>query len=265
MVSTADGWAVGDRGTILHYLGGRWVPAASPVQADLTSVRMLSATEGWAVGGSHLLHYTAGRWAEAPAPPDTSLVALDLRPTGEGWAVGEAFGIVSFLHYRDGVWLPDAPLSTYVLAKAVAGRDDGAAWAVGPFTLFSYSARHWTAAPSPRSSFLNGIAVGPAGDAWAVGDECTILHYSAGAWQTVSCDARVDLKAVSLGAADDGWAVGDNGDMRHLQAGTWIAAAGPVNTNLTAVWMLSADDGWAVGEAGTILHYQGGRWQQVQP
>ena len=267
MVRTDEGWAVGAGGTILHYMAGRWEPAPSPVQADITSVRMISAAEGWAVAGFHLLHYTAGRWAEAPMPLDAPLLALDLQPTGEGWAVGEAVGAIPFLHYRDGVWLPNAPVATYALAaKAVAGRADGTAWAVGPGTLLTYRAGRWAETRIPRTGFLAGIAVGPAGDAWAVGDECAILHYSAGAWQTVPCTEHVNLTAVSLGTANDGWAVGGAGVLLHYQAGAWIRDdRAPTSQNLTAVRMLSADEGWAVGAAGTILHYHSGVWQQARP
>jgi hypothetical protein len=63
MVSASEGWVVGPNGTILHYHAGAWTQVDSPTSKDLSSVVMLSATEGWAVGAqSTLLHYINGAW-----------------------------------------------------------------------------------------------------------------------------------------------------------------------------------------------------------
>lgn len=93
MRSASDGWAAGPESgleprplaTILHYTGGRWtavrVPVRSGMEATITRIMMLSATEGWAVGslrrfGSDapddttplLLHYQHGGWTLSGVP-----------------------------------------------------------------------------------------------------------------------------------------------------------------------------------------------------
>jgi len=50
MVSASDGWAVGGNGVILHYSGGSWSVVTSPTTDNLRSVFMVSASDGWAVG-----------------------------------------------------------------------------------------------------------------------------------------------------------------------------------------------------------------------
>ncbi len=72
LISASEGWAVGARGTILHYRGGQWLDwmnepkptrSAVPTSKDLTSVVMVSHSEGWAVGHGHvILHYDGGEW-----------------------------------------------------------------------------------------------------------------------------------------------------------------------------------------------------------
>lgn len=69
MTSATDGWAVGDpydthASVILHARDGVWTQVKSPTQQPLTSVAMLSANEGWAVGaGGTILHYIGGAWS----------------------------------------------------------------------------------------------------------------------------------------------------------------------------------------------------------
>ncbi len=50
MISASEGWAVGWGGTILHYANGRWSTVNSPNGNHLYSIAMVSASEGWAVG-----------------------------------------------------------------------------------------------------------------------------------------------------------------------------------------------------------------------
>ena len=69
MVSASDGWAVGGCGTILHYTGSQWAQVNSPTCSDLYSVAMVSASDGWAVGDSGtILHYTGGQWTVVNSP-----------------------------------------------------------------------------------------------------------------------------------------------------------------------------------------------------
>jgi hypothetical protein len=62
MVSSNEGWAVGDEGVILHYHNGAWGEFQNPTGQTLYSVVMVSPDEGWAVGDGVMLHYQAGSW-----------------------------------------------------------------------------------------------------------------------------------------------------------------------------------------------------------
>ena len=120
MITPEEGWAVGARGTILHYNGSGWAAVDSPApNAMLNAIDMVSAQEGWAVGYDDsgtkgvILHYSKGVWTRLPSIPssgdlylnDISMVSLD-----EGWAVGtETLGDAStrryaILRYRSGTW-----------------------------------------------------------------------------------------------------------------------------------------------------------------
>lgn len=60
MLSSTDGWAVGYDGAILHWDGSSWTKVASPTDKSLGSIKMVSTSDGWAVGRSGtILHWEA--------------------------------------------------------------------------------------------------------------------------------------------------------------------------------------------------------------
>jgi hypothetical protein len=114
LLPSGEGWIVGgsqtvpNYGLILHYQHGAWEEQARvPAPADtsyyiLSSVTMLFAGEGWAVGpNGTLLHYHLGVWAPVPSPTRNDLRGVALLSASEGWAVGAQSAL---LHYHNGAW-----------------------------------------------------------------------------------------------------------------------------------------------------------------
>lgn len=57
MLSSNDGWAVGDSGTIIHWDGNKWSKVDSTISDNwIHAIHMISSQEGWAVGGG-LVYY----------------------------------------------------------------------------------------------------------------------------------------------------------------------------------------------------------------
>lgn len=127
MLSPTDGWALGQQTVadasgntthvplkqiVLHYTNGAWhqVPLTlnGSAFAALSSIQMLSATNGWIVGieqnayfgatTSHFLqqpilfHYDGSSWSPVTVPatglPATAITQLTFTPDGKGWAAG---------------------------------------------------------------------------------------------------------------------------------------------------------------------------------
>ena len=117
-------------------------------------------------------------------------------------------------------------------------------------------------------TYLYGVATTPSGDAWAVGENGTILHFTAGTWRQVVSPTQADLYAVTLVSAGEGWAVGldvaaGHAVILHLSNGRWTLVPGIGVPALRGITMVSASEGLAVGDGGTILHYSGGQWRSV--
>ena len=105
MLTTTDGWAMGEGGRILRWNGTNWNDVTSPTTCSLNSVTMVSATDGWAVGGGGyscpagqgiILHWNGSEWSEVTIPVTGSLNSVTMLSATEGWAVGEGGAI---LHY----------------------------------------------------------------------------------------------------------------------------------------------------------------------
>ncbi len=119
MVSGSEGWAgVNDGGTIcgnrycsdiLHYTGGLWSDWRSPV-LDARSMAMVSANEGWAVGGAGAIwRYDGTTWSAVATPTHQDLYTVAMISASEGWAGGGHCRIYRdcsrvLLHYMNGTW-----------------------------------------------------------------------------------------------------------------------------------------------------------------
>jgi photosystem II stability/assembly factor-like uncharacterized protein len=304
MISPDEGWVAGNRPRstpdtdpitgeqdlnavepiILHYRGGRWsleqLPAdLNPYNLDMTlsSISMVSATEGWASGSSLLpayphgvvdgitvpvlLHYTGGRWTLVKNPP-AAFGNIVMRSAKDGWAIGQtrypdAYGAVA-LHYNGTTWseIKD-PAFASVAMQTIAEAPDGEVWITG--ADYSKTAHD--------------------------GDEpAVILHYDGSRWtrQQVSL-ANDRFYGLTMVSPDEGWAVGytpggtsshrtgpQQALIAHYHNGVWQAQstfAGSASDTffyLSAVAMVSASEGWAVGEEGLIAHYLNGVWTSVE-
>ena len=240
MLSADDGWAVGgaytptDKGIILHYSAGKWLPVHDVNVTTLDDIYMVSADEGWAVGGGIIAHYQNGHWALADNPVSSvGLTSVYMISASDGWAVGSSGTI---LHYNGSQWqLVNIGTSDTLYGVYMINSSEG--WAVG------------RAAQKNVNDPISGV----------------ILHYQNGNWAAVQANVQDALLAVQMVSPTEGWAVGGYG------AGLWNYtnsgwAAVDATRSLAGLQMLAANDGWAVGGNDTgalILHYDGTQWSEV--
>lgn len=229
--------------------------------ANLTSISMLSANEGWAVGNvyppwerpySVLWRYASGEW-EQIGKLDVVINQITMLSAQDGWAVGTnqtgTAGVI--LHYIGERWVEvDVPPGTPELLS-ISMLTPAEGWAAGTSrgSLLHFSGGTWVHADviaPDKSTSYSGIAdihMLSAEEGWAVGSSI-ILHYVAGAWQKILLPRANDPRSYVSPA-----------DCKHL----------------TGLYMVSNDEGWAVGAPGcsaskagsNMLHYQAGTWTHV--
>jgi photosystem II stability/assembly factor-like uncharacterized protein len=118
MLSSSDGWAVGDGGTIIEYQGssGQWSNFPSPTGMRLNSVFILDSNDGWAVGaGGTILHFDGNTWTSVSDFVSTNLNSVYQTSPQEAWIVGDS---ATILHWTGVSWYPYTP------SPSLAGNPD---------------------------------------------------------------------------------------------------------------------------------------------
>jgi hypothetical protein len=300
MSSPADGWAMGrqraasanggssdDPAYVLHYTGGRWMHVQTSIRAWITAIKMLSPTDGWAIGSS-VYRYDGVSWRKVTLPANGQLNAI---------------AVVS-------------PTNIWIASGGASG---------GHATILHYDGSHWTQQDTPALLdffTINGLSMVSASEGWAVGSAMldgskgwypptgAVLHYINGAWQLTQTFPGDDLHSVSMGSAADGWAGGNRVALSktgrqtlsnppietnypklwHYTGNRWTevdasqSAALPATGQITSISMFSTTQGWIFADDGTppfgtppfdqstqspaiypdVFHLEQGRWVQVK-
>lgn len=274
-----------------------WAVAQNdPGETMLRRVAMVSATEGWAVGGTEvgskyfgvIWHYTHGKWQRDPTTlVREQLYGITTLPNGDAWAVG---GGATILHEHSGTWtmMPLARgLDNYaylydnIYSIAMISPTEG--WAVGGpsssednFLLSSggnsgsgggrLSNAAYPLTKSGYSAPPVEQGANPRDSGWY---GCLILHYTGGQWSRVDCPGSGDfsaLESISVLPNGDAWAVGKEGLMMHEHNGAWtsidLSPKDDFSFTASQIVMTSPTEGWVLRD-GRMLHYQRGKLTEV--
>jgi len=293
-VDSSCGWAVGNRGVVLHTDDGgcTWRVQSSGTDYVLRAVFFLDRQTGWAVGGKSRIDRTGGKgvilhtsdggrtWCTQALGLTAYLYDVAFVDSRRGWAVGEAKdnldGAVVMTEDGGQTWVWEATGTRHSLSGvaisgggAAAVGDDGGLFTRQETGRWRRSVRH------SSSLHWRGItAVGPR--VWAVGERAWIAFSPDGgkSWheQTSGLSRHLadtfDLDSVCFVDEDHGWAVGGFGTLvlRTTDGGmTWRRQFTGSRTPLYGVHFADRRHGWAVGDMGAILHTgDGGETWSVQ-
>lgn len=247
-------------------------------QTWLTSISMVSPTEGWAIGHSEpatdandssvvLMHYQHDVWAPVHTDLKGRINSISMDSATDGWAVGD----LVMLHYDGKTWqsVTDGPQALLNQVQMLSPTDG---WATGlqpgtslPTAVWHYDGHAWTAQPLPaslalastNSLFLSSLSMLSPTEGWAAGTlvpystastptqapSGVILRYSGGQWRVDDLMSGATLQSISIASAAEGWAAGHTD--RYTPT-TINGQPGSVDTTLAL-----------------LLHYTGGKWVKV--
>jgi photosystem II stability/assembly factor-like uncharacterized protein len=205
MVSSDEGWAVGELGTIFHYYDGRWSQYDSPTRINLNGIDMVSTDDGWIVGDEAYQVWYNGYWGSTGDSKwiggNKAIHAVSMASPTYGWSVAD--GPLNVLKY-DG--------------QCHQGLHDCRWWPEQAWDPIRNT---------PLNESLQAVFMVSETDGWAVGDaepyvHGTILHFAGEIgtqankrWRLMDCPVKKNLRGLHMVSADEGWAVGEDGIILH--------------------------------------------------
>jgi hypothetical protein len=133
-----------------------------------------------------------------------------------------------------------------------------------PIILHLTGGSTWTIVNSPVE--MEGVWGSAANDVWAVGVFGNIVHSTGGnVWTSVASPTSQNLNAVWGTSNANAYAVGNNGTILRWNGATWSAQASGTIQNFSGVWGSSATNIYAVAADGTIVHSTGNGTWTLQP
>jgi hypothetical protein len=158
--NSAEAWAVGDGGTIVHWTGTTWNTMTSPTNLPLYTITMVDSNSGWAAGGSG----------------DTGVV---LNLNDSSWNVWDQYLFGMNGEVQQSL---NATVYSISLGNATAG------WACGSNGMVMYwTGNEWSCSFNlisgnlKSASIVHGSNVGSI-QAWAVGDSGNIMAFNGVTW-----------------------------------------------------------------------------------
>jgi photosystem II stability/assembly factor-like uncharacterized protein len=188
----------------------------------------------------------------------------------EGWVVG-GFGTIYHTTDGGSTWRPQVSNSTEQLFS-VAFADAKTGWIVGRSGLVLATTNGgdtWKPQTSGTPNHLFQVKALDTQHVWAVGDWGTVLYTQDGGktWENRSLTRDVILNGLSWADSQHGWIVGEAGTILATTDGgaTWTEQHSGVEKTLFGVFFANPQQGWATGIDGLILHTtDGGQTWQVQ-
>ncbi|HEX9758697.1 MAG TPA: hypothetical protein VGB26_13020 [Nitrospiria bacterium] len=288
-LSSTNCWAVGKKNAgIFHWDGFTWHNSdshgISPTAEDLSSVFMVSTTEGFAVGKKgEIYHYDGLSWhsnhhATSGTVHDLNGVScvIDAGNT-HCWAGGKKnAGIlhwdnISGWHNNDAHSF--ATTSDDLFSISMISINSG--YAVGKKGVIYHYDGAWHTdhhANSGTNQDLNGISCfNSAGTdyCWAVGNKnAGILHWDNVSWHNNDSHGLLttpeDMGSISMISTNLGWAVGKNGTLYHYGGGIWhtgdFHSTSPTGEDLNGIHCVDVNNCWGVGKNGTLIRWDGASW-----
>jgi len=282
-LAAADGWIVGDSGTILRWDGANWNAVASNTTEDLKGIHCVSANDCWAVGNNTTIVRWTGSWNVVTTGTNVALNAVSCAPSNPDYcvAVGTLFGFIGIvLEWNAGSWSQTSFnwLRNYldVSCPGITCFVTSTSGAIYRYT----SGGSLTNDGSGTSISMNGIDCTSGTDCWAVGDRSGNNFFfnqrdsSGWASSTLSSSSRrEDLLAISCFDANNCKAVGRDRGSRYTVTSwngtTWGVESFQDTTNrndLNGVHCIAADNCWAVGDyraSGNVINWDGGTWNFI--
>ncbi len=256
-------FAVGSGGVILvsHDAGSTWQRMNSGVQADLTAVWGLSATDVYAVGArGAVIHYDGIAWRRIQVPSVDALLGIWGLDADHIYAVGTNTAI-----RFDGL--------AWRLMPGAGNAELWSVWGTHPDTLFAagqngvilkWDGASWRAMSSPTQLLLLGLWGLSATEVYAAGIRGLLLRYDGAAWRPVKIPSQADFFAIAGTGGNNIMLAGNNGAVVNFNGTAWTLAPQAASyENFRDISFDPAGTARVVGWAGTVVERGRNGWRSL--
>lgn len=268
------GWAVGERGTILHTINGGtdWHQQQSGSYTDLQGLHFTDSLRGWVVGSSGTIRYTLNggiSWQQQSSGTSNVLRGVYFTNSQTGWTVGNS-GTIRHTTNGGTNWQQQTSGTSSIL-RGLYFIDSQNGWIVGNGGTIRHTTNGgaaWLPQTSGITDNLYSVHFTDNQTGWAIGSNGAILHTtdSGENWQPQFSGTSDDLYTCIFMDNQTGWAFGDNGTILFTADGgeIWQQQSSGFSNALYSGHFSDSQTGWAVGVAGMILHTSNGgtNWER---
>lgn len=252
--------AVGNFGGILRYTGTTWsLINSNGVLDNFYSVAGTTANnDRMYVGGDNGLYQIDGTTlTRSNIPLPVSVYSVSLDGSNVVWTSGQRGALQRF---TGGSWetLNFAPDLLDVWTTSASN-----SWAVAEFGyIYRWTGgATWTRQTSPSLAHLYAVWAPSSSDAFAGGDNGTMLRWNGTAWTSMTFPSTARVFGLWGSSATNVFAVTDIGEILRFNGTTWtLQTTAPGGATLLSVYGVSASEVYATGTGGLVLRYNGTTW-----
>lgn len=194
-----DVWAVGSQGAMARWDGGSWSPQPKLTTEELQAVYGTGPAQVFAGGSRGvLLRYDGKVWATVASPLSTTESFFGLWLTAsDGWAVGGS-GTTGVLARFDGSKWTAWPKRFNKLLRAVWGSGPRDVWVGGSDgLLLHFDGTDWSEVTSPVTQDVEALAGSGPGDVWLSAYGGIVHRFDGTSWRAVFTDTRHNLTGLA--------------------------------------------------------------------
>lgn len=269
-VNAQNGWAVGNKGTILATQNGgqTWSSQGRVLESNYLDVFFFNTRIGWATGtdgliGTTLDGGTSWEIARLYRNRATGLFfnfsAVFFVDSLRGWLAADSGAVLTT---RDGgnQWtLQNTGVRNDISSLCFINANLGWASASNRILQTTNGGQTWTTQVIYSNATLNWLHFADSLRGWACGNAGVIVATTDGGktWQQQITPTSNTLAMVRFVNPRVGWATGAGGTILNTTDGgaTWRTQISGVSTDIIAASFVDSTRGWAVGSNGTILNY----------
>jgi len=263
-INSGDAFAVGLKGTIMHFNGTTWSKQNSGTTRKLNAVWGSAGNNVLAVGEvdtstnphkTTLLRYNGQAWKHVATPVPANLFSLRGSSAGNIWAGGDGGRVFRSI---GGAWANVNAGGSFVF-YSIFPLNASATWAAGGAgKMMHWNGASWAAQATGVSLKQNfyGLWGTATNNIYAIGgNDARLMRFDGSKWSTVLGGGT--LYGIHGNKANNIFVTGPAGTVLHYDGTSWTKEKVPTKQHLYGIWVAPGGGTvFAVGTKGVILRRQ---------